>query len=100
MNLKPLWTIAKGGAKYAIAHATGDVAPEPVRELRAQICRDCPSRVRTKVLGADGPSDWCGQPFIETSQTCGCLLPAKISVASESCPQLRWLPVERERADD
>lgn len=86
MNLKPMWTLAKGGAKFARAWITGDRASESDRAARREVCLACPSRVRTKVMGADGPSDWCGQPFTETLRTCGCLIPAKISIASESCP--------------
>jgi hypothetical protein len=74
----------RGGATYAVALATGDMAPDAVVEARRAICRECPSRVRA--LG----NDWCGEPLTETATECGCNLYAKTAVGSERCPQGKW----------
>lgn len=82
-------TAARGGRRFALALARGDVAPRDVVARRRDACRQCPSRTRR------WGSDWCGPPFedrtdAEQTPTCGCLLAGKLVVASETCPQNRW----------
>jgi hypothetical protein len=57
-------------------------------EVRAERCRDCPSRVRTSHFGKK--IDWCGSPMRKTADTCGCVVWAKIRVIKEECPQGKW----------
>jgi hypothetical protein len=93
-SLAKALTAVKGGAKFAAAILTGDVADDQLAGLRRESCLACPSRVRITVGGASAESDWCGDPFAERldepQPTCGCLLAGKVRVASEKCPQGRW----------
>lgn len=91
--LKPMWTIAHGATKYAAAWATGDRAPAEVIAKRRETCRYCPDQAIQRALMSDGVSSWCGRPFVDTGDTCGCLLAGKTSIASEACPQGKWVAV-------
>lgn len=95
-----LLTAAKGGAIWAKALATGDIAPEQTTEERRAICRTCESRRVEQLPGMTSPGAWCGPPLENrigeeeiANRTCGCLLYGKTMVASESCPQAKWKAV-------
>lgn len=83
----------KGGAKFAVAIASGDIASTSDMAARLDSCHDCPHYTVKVAPGAIAESAWCGEPFQETQHTCGCLLGGKTMVASESCPSGRWGPV-------
>jgi hypothetical protein len=96
-NLQKGLTAAKGGAVWAKAIATGDVADEATIEERRAICRQCPMMTVEALPGMTSPSAWCGKPFVAnlkdpdpSKRACGCLLAGKTAVASQSCPQTRW----------
>ena len=93
MSLARALTAIKGGARFGMALMRGDEAPERDREARIALCRRCPERRVVAPLGAVAESSWCGEPFVESDRSCGCLLAGKTAVASESCPQGRWNPV-------
>jgi len=85
---------AKGGAKFAIAVLSGNMADDHTIDARRAICRSCGAcRVQT-AAGAVAPSSWCGEPFVEYhtpgSESCGCLIAGKTMVASEHCPRAKW----------
>jgi len=102
------WTATKGAAKYAAAVAGGDIASPETQALRLVRCSDCQAATRRLFLGRRAL--WCGEPFVETADTCGCLLaceaepqvgvvtingaalvPAgKLEVGSERCPRGVW----------
>lgn len=101
-----VWVAMKAAAKYLKAIATGDVAPESEAVKRAGICAICTSCQWESVSSlADTERGWCGVPFKETDTTCGCFVAlsvhgelnvgAKVCVASEQCPQDKWLACER-----
>lgn len=82
---------AHGFERYRAAVESGDIAgPEDI-DVRRSKCAACPSLVTAR------GSSWCGQPFEDHTRaprpTCGCLVGAKIIVASEQCPQRQWMPV-------
>ena len=74
----------RGGARFAEALAANDWATDATVKARRATCGDCPTR--TVLLG----SDWCGDPMVETSTSCGCLLAGKTAIGSERCPQGKW----------
>jgi hypothetical protein len=84
----------RGGATYAVALATGDMAADDVVGARRAICRECPSRTRKALPGMTSESDWCGEPLQErfdaVPPTCGCSVGLKSAVGSERCPQGKW----------
>lgn len=84
------WLASKGGMRFAFALANGDVAGPETQSMRRAICRSCPARTRTAGPDETIPSDWCGKPLVETTDTCGCLLVAKTCVGSERCPRGLW----------
>lgn len=116
-----LWHALAGAGRYAAAVAAGDIASPDEQRLRIGRCRTCPSlRVHpVPVMGVY--AGFCGPPFKdkrdEYPATCGCLVahatpptdtdgceqiiklrvlaaltPAgKACVASERCPQGRWI---------
>lgn len=94
VSLAQVLTGMRGGRKFALAILKGDVADEATIEARRAICRECPSRVRTAVLGMKSESDWCGNPLEASMKAdppvCGCLLAGKTAVGSERCPQAKW----------
>lgn len=97
---RKLLNAAKGGATWAAALATGDVADEATVETRRAICRDCPARTIRQLPSMTSPSAWCGEPFADRTtaekvedRSCGCLLFGKTLVASQSCPQDKWRAV-------
>lgn len=109
-----LWTAVKGAEKYRRALATGDIAPPNEAASRADICANCPSRKLHRIDAIDSDTGYCGEPFRDQTQsrppTCGCMVTltvggkltaaGKVTVASESCPQGRWLAVSRQTPDD
>lgn len=92
-TLRPIWTLAKGATKYAAAWLAGDRAPQAEITKRRNVCKVCPDMTVARALMSDGVSSWCGRPFVDTGDTCGCLLAGKTSIASEKCPQGKWTPV-------
>lgn len=99
-----MWTAIKGADRYRSAMAAGDIAGDNDAKARAEICSNCPSRVRHDIKAIDGTAGYCGSPFVVAmvgeKPTCGCLVtltvggefsPAgKTLVASEECPQKLW----------
>lgn len=86
------WIGMRGAGKYLDAVAAGDVATEDEVKRRLAVCLACPARMADQdVPEAAG---WCGPPFeaaeLPDGPTCGCLIDAKASVASEMCPRGRW----------
>lgn len=89
---------AKGATKYLAAIARGDVCTEEIQAMRLATCKRCPWLTTDTAPGALAPSSWCGKPLAPNlhertppgERTCGCLIPLKITVASERCPQDRW----------
>lgn len=107
-----LWHGIKGAAKYAAAVAAGDVATDEVAAARAAVCAACPSCKMYTVpsFGGEARAWFCGPAFEDRrgeawTPTCGCAVgfgsererrveltaAGKTCVASESCPQSRWL---------
>lgn len=86
------WVGMRGAARYMRAVAAGDVAEGGAVAERLAVCRGCPGAVPDADLGDDAM--WCGGPGAEVGPdgmpTCGCLLPAKASVGSETCPRASW----------
>lgn len=83
------WVAAKGATRFLLALLKpGGMASQPVAERRAGICAACPNR---KVV--DGFA-YCGEPFRETAQTCGCLIDGKVRVRAEDCPSGLWPKLE------
>ncbi len=91
------WVGARGARTFALAVIQGDVAGARAIAARRSACLNCDARTRARAPGASEPSDWCGDPFVETETSCGCLLAGKIAVASEECPRRIWLAVRRAR---
>lgn len=99
---RTLWMAFKGAkfARQALKH--GDVALPDVVDRRTATCAGCPSLVWQDSKFPGVKTGWCGQPFVSASKTCGCLVTlsvkgevrpgAKVSVASEMCPQKKWMP--------
>ena len=101
----PAWTMLKGAAKYAAAVASGDIASPSAMAERAETCANCSARVRYKALGMYVHT--CGLAGHDRTRsdfpTCGCVVltqsmnqsgfsaAGKTAVASEECPQGRWL---------
>lgn len=83
----------KGGLRFSLAIASGDEAHADTVNARRAVCRDCPNYRITAAPGALEPSSWCGEPFVTTTKTCGCLIAGKTLVASECCPSGRWSSV-------
>jgi hypothetical protein len=104
-----LWTALKGAESYRAAMAAGDVASEDEQLSRAAICAACPSRTSRRVDSIKATASYCGEPFNDRREeadkpTCGCLIAitndgetisqaGKTMVASEQCPQKKWLAV-------
>lgn len=102
-KLRPshLWTAIRGATAYRMAVVQGDIATDEEAGLRAEVCHNCPS-----VSWDDGMIEgvrrgWCGTPFVEGTDTCGCLVAlsvfgegifaaGKTVVKSEECPQRKW----------
>lgn len=93
------WYAMRGGAHYLQSIAAGDCAPMDDVKVRLAVCQQCPSCQPTPgsprlLVG------YCGQPLHDgredTPPTCGCFLPAKVCVASERCPQEKWLAVPKD----
>jgi len=90
------WVGLKGAERYVRAVAGGDVAGPALRARRLATCAGCPAA--TPAAGGRILAGYCGEPLVDlthagvpvTERTCGCLLPAKASVASERCPRGRW----------
>jgi hypothetical protein len=106
-NLQKGLTAAKGGAVWAKAIATGDVADETTIEERRAICRQCPTMTVEALPGMTSPSAWCGKPFVAnlkdldpSKRSCGCLLAGKTAVASQNCPQAKWEAIQRTPSGD
>jgi hypothetical protein len=55
-----------------------DPAPQEVAERRLQVCQQCPSGL------------YAGGMCKRSAGGCGCLLTAKVRVASERCPHGHW----------
>ncbi len=88
------WVAAQGAARFLAAlMKRGGLASIPTTERRLAICAGC--QYRSTV----GGNDYCGEPFKETANTCGCLLGGKARVASESCPSGKWPSVENDNAN-
>lgn len=87
--------LARGAEVYATAIATGDIVTAPALADRRRTCRGCPSYRVERAPGAEAPSGWCGPALVDgmaqQPPTCGCLVVVKAVVASERCPQGRWL---------
>jgi hypothetical protein len=89
---------AKGAERFLPALARGDVATEEIQAMRIATCKRCPWMQTEQAPGATGESTWCGKALTPREgpevppgeRTCGCLLAAKVAVASESCPQDKW----------
>ena len=64
--------VRNGSVGLAVAVTRGDPVPRPVRLARSESCESCGSR---------------GGPLC---RECGCVVSAKVRVASESCPLGRW----------
>lgn len=75
-----LWHAIKGGATYAAAVASGDVADADEQRLRIGRCRTCPSLSVHRVPVTGQMAGFCGQPFhdggADSPATCGCLVAA------------------------
>lgn len=89
---------AKGAERFLPALAAGDVASEEIQAMRIATCRRCPWMRTETAPGAGSESSWCGKALTPREgpevppgeRTCGCLLAAKVAVASEACPQDKW----------
>ena len=99
-KLRPshLWVGVRGAGRYAKAIASGDVASDQVVQERLcgeRGCLSCPCVTSTTEPGGY-VAHWCGTPLTVATDddggTCGCLVEAKASVASEACPRRRWGP--------
>jgi len=91
-----VWLGVRGAGRYARAVASGDVADDEGIDERLygqRGCKNCPARTITSEGGY--VASWCGTPLVEgrddLGPTCGCLVEAKASVASEACPRGRWV---------
>ena len=74
--------LAKAGGRAARALLTPGtrlLATQEVRESRQAVCSSCPLRVPAGKLI---PADRCS--------SCGCVLAAKVRLATESCPEGKW----------
>lgn len=115
------WTAIVGASKYAAAVASGDIATPDEQALRIARCRTCPSLRVYPVPLLGVYAGFCGTPFkdkrADYPATCGCLTAwgppppdtsgldqvvklrvlaglgtaGKACVASERCPQGRWI---------
>jgi len=89
-----VWVGVKGAGLYAKAVANGDVADQPIVNVRLgpNGCGGCPSRTITNEFGYE--AWWCGTPFVEGRDehgpTCGCMLQGKAAVGSEACLRGNW----------
>lgn len=97
-DVSMFWVGLEGAGTYLEAIASGDVASEADWLERLKTCGKCPSATP---IPAD-PSKrigYCGKPLdpdmAAAAPTCGCLLAGKCRVASQSCPQRKWGPVDR-----
>lgn len=96
-----LRAMIRGGKRWIVAEATGDIADNREIERRHAICEGCPSLGGKRIPKRKGARfQTCGEFAQETPSTCGCVVglsvrgrvyPAgKVRVASEKCPQGRW----------
>ena len=78
-------TEAASAARSTVSALAGNnkATPEQIEE-RATSCLACPNKKRKHGM------DFCGDPFIKTDKTCGCILWAKIRVNGEECPSGHW----------
>lgn len=89
------WVSLRGSQKYVKAVASGDIALPQQVVARLEICQKCPALVEETHLPHATPG-WCGPPLeshmkiAQEDRTCGCLVRAKIHVASETCPRGKW----------
>jgi hypothetical protein len=82
----------KGLAKAALRIDRAD--PEFVQQ-RNEICKACP--VARKCSKNSTTVCWCGNlmdGIAGKSTACGCFLPAKLRIKSETCPLNNWMAVE------
>lgn len=103
------WVAFKGSERYRKAIRDGDVCSEGNAIRRARTCAQCKSLEREQKDGGYSAGS-CG-PLLQPGEVlgrlvCGCLVieigptgkvrpAAKTWVASESCPQEWWGPVQR-----
>jgi len=85
------WMGMRGAGPYLAAIAAGDLAEADVAGERLATCRGCSAWTPDE---SDPEVGWCGPPFeaahLSGGPTCGCLLEAKASVASSTCPRGLW----------
>lgn len=89
------WVALTGAGRYLSAVLAGDVCDDDETRRRLGVCAACPHA--TPLPGGPPATvlpGYCGPALVDRTDqpepTCGCLLQAKASVASESCPQERW----------
>jgi len=89
---RSVWIGMQGAAKYALAIAAGDEAGEDLEDQLICECGVCTARTPDAAIPAS--AGWCGTPLMaevrDDGPTCGCLLEAKASVGSETCPRQNW----------
>ncbi len=90
------WHAVRGAARFAQAHARGDVALPQIQQARAAKCSACPNRRDYRVPALGRTVSFCGEAFKPGPGTCGCLVLAdgepagKPTVDSERCPSGEW----------
>lgn len=97
---KHLWVALKGAAKYREALSKGDFTSTHELNIRKGACSTCALVHNEPSAVNDVDRCYCGPPFRETDDTCGCLIGirvhgefipgGKLSVASERCPSAKW----------
>lgn len=81
--------VQRGAAGYLDATRGRGLAPEPVIDLRRQICRLCEKN--SPCLFSEKKR--CCGPMLSILQggpECGCVIDKKTSLAAESCPIGHW----------
>lgn len=111
-RLRPqhIWMSVAGAQKYREAIRKGDLASLAHRLERGGTCGGCSHRTLWEVdlAGQTYTVGYCGQPFTEEDEECGCLVTLRLpngkelgvgraAVASMKCPlsDPRWSPAPR-----
>lgn len=95
-----LWVAMKGAERYRKAMKTGDITMPVQLAHRGTKCAACPLATRESSTLFQTEKVYCGQAFVETENTCGCLVGVsvdgefipggKAAVQSERCPSEKW----------